>query len=417
MVAHSATLEINERVATYRREGRSILHLGFGEAGLPVLPELIERLRTAASDNRYGPVAGSEAARTAAAGYWDRRGIPTSPEQIMFAPGSKALLYATLAAVDGDVVLPSPSWVTYAAQAALVGKRVIAVPIPAGHGGVPDPDLLLPALRRARSEGAEPRIVVLTLPDNPTGTLAADETIRRICEIAEQQDLVILSDEIYRDLTHDGSGFTSPARYLPERTIVTSGLSKNLALGGWRIGFARLPEGPHGRRWGSVLRGVASEVWSSMSSPMESVAAFALDEPVVVTERITASRKLHGTVARAVALRFQEAGATLRSPQAGFYLYPDLEAFRPGLRRLGLHTPADVSRHLIDEHGLAVLPGTAFIDDPDALRFRVATSLLYGDDTQRLQALHSSDPLELPWIADALSRLESVLGSLPSPSA
>lgn len=150
---------------------------------------------------------------------------------------------------------------------------------------------------------------------------------------------------------------------------------------------------------------------------MESVAAFALDEPAVVTERISASRDLHGAVARAVAARFQAAGATLRPPQAGFYLYPDLEAFRPGFRLLGLHTAGDVSRYLIDEHGLALLPGTAFVDDPDALRFRVATSLLYGDDTQRLQALHSSDPVELSWIADALSQLTSVLGSLPGPSA
>src|SRR6266508_2493067 len=219
VIAHSATLEINERVAAHRRAGHSILHLGFGEAGLPVLPDLLERLRTAAPDNAYAPVAGSAPTREAAAGYWSRRGIPTGADQIVLAPGSKALLFAALAVLDGDVVLPQPSWVTYAAQAALTGKRVVGVPVPADCGGVPDPDRLEDALRAARADGADPRIVVLTLPDNPTGTLAPEPTVRRVCEIADRLGLVILSDEIYRDLTHDGSGFTSPAQLLPERTV------------------------------------------------------------------------------------------------------------------------------------------------------------------------------------------------------
>lgn len=417
MIAHSATLEINERVAAYRREGRSVLHLGFGEAGLPALPELVERLCTAATDNRYAPVVGSERARAAAAGYWERRGLPTDQEQIVFAPGSKPLLYATLAVLDGDLVLPTPSWVTYAAQAALTGKRVVGVPIAAEYGGVPDPDLLESALARARADGADPRILVLTLPDNPTGTLAPPEAVRRVCEIAEREDLTVVSDEIYRDLTHDGANVDSPARYLPDRTIVTCGLSKGLALGGWRIGFARLPHGAHGQRWSDALRGVASEVWSSMSSPMDEVATFALDEPAVVTERVAASSRLHGAVARAVADRFRSAGATLRTPTAGFYLYPDLDALRPGLDHLGIRTSVDMSRHLLEEHGLALLPGSSFGESPEALRFRVATSLLYGDDKQRLEALDATDPTALPWIADSLARLETVLASLPGASS
>ncbi|MDP9444871.1 MAG: aminotransferase class I/II-fold pyridoxal phosphate-dependent enzyme, partial [Actinomycetota bacterium] len=111
MIAHSATLEIHERVAALRRAGRPVLHLGFGEAGLPVLPELVARLREAAPDNRYAPVAGSHTAREAAAGYFSRRGLPTTGDQVVLAPGSKPLLYAALAVLEGDVVLPVPSWV------------------------------------------------------------------------------------------------------------------------------------------------------------------------------------------------------------------------------------------------------------------------------------------------------------------
>lgn len=405
MIAHSATLEINERVAAHRRAGRSILHLGFGEAGLPVMPELLEQLRAAAPDNAYAPVAGSEPAREAAAGYWTRRGLPTEPDQIVMAPGSKALLYAVLAVIDGDVVLPRPSWVSYAAQAALTGKRVIWVPVPPDRGGIPDPDLLEDALT------ADARILVLTLPDNPTGTLASEQAVRRVCEIADRHGLVILSDEIYRDLTHDGSTFTSPAQLLPDRTIVTSGLSKNLALGGWRIGFARLPSTARDQR--KALLGVASEVWSSISSPMQSVAAYALAEPDPVRHRIEAGRHLHGTIAAAVYDAFTEAGAVTRRPNAGFYLYPDLENLRPELAKRDIDTGADLAHHLLDRHSLAVLPGEAFGDHPQSLRFRVATSLLYGTDkTQRLTALGSTDPITLPWISASLQQLRDILASL-----
>jgi aspartate aminotransferase len=414
VVAHSATLQINERVAELRRAGRSVLHLGFGEAGLPVLPELLDHLRTAAPQNAYAAVAGAEPAREAAAGYWTRRGLPTEPDQIVFAPGSKALLYAVLAVLDGDVVLPRPSWVTYAAQAVLTGKRVIDVPAPADCGGVPDPDLLEDALRAAIADGARPRVLVLTLPDNPTGTLAPAETVRRICELAERHDLVILSDEIYRDLVHDGSSFASPAALLPERTIVSGGLSKNLALGGWRIGFVRMPSTDQARTWQQALLGVASEVWSSISTPMQSVAEYALSDPAPVQARIAASRRLHGTVVTAVYDAFAAAGAVTRRPDAGFYLYPDFEPLRPQLGKRRIDTGAALAGHLLDRYGVAVLPGEAFGDHPEALRFRVATSLLYGTtDEDRQTALGSDAPLDLPWIKASLDHLRATLAALP----
>jgi aspartate aminotransferase len=413
VIAHSATLEINERVAAYRRAGRSILHLGFGEAGLPVLPALLDHLRLGAPDNRYAPVAGSEPVRTAAAGYWTRRAIPTAADQILMGPGSKPLLYAALAAIEGDVVLPRPSWVSYAAQVALVGKRVVSVPVAADFGGVPDPELLEEELGRARGNGANPRILVVTLPDNPTGTVAPEAAVRRICEIANRHGLVIISDEIYRDLTHDGQPVVSPAEFLPERTIITSGLSKSLALGGWRVGFARVPNTSEGAGWRAAILGVASEVWSAMASPMEAVAAFALAEPPEVTHHIAQSRRLHADVAAGVADVFAGAGAVLRRPTAGFYLYPDLERLRAGLEQKGVRTGAELARYLLDEHHLAVLPGEAFGDDPAALRFRVATSLLYGDDQQRWAALEASSPRELPWISASLNHLRDILTSLP----
>src|SRR5512133_593815 len=230
----SPTLATNERVQARIAAGAPVLHLAFGEAGLPVLPSVAERLGAAAGANGYGPVAGSPAVREAAAGYFERRGLPARADRILVAPGSKALLYALLTVLPGDVVLPRPSWVSYAAQAALAGTRVLDVPVAERAGGVPDPDALRALLGAERADGREPGILVLTLPDNPTGTLAPAARVEEAC------------DEIYRDLAYEPEALLNPAALVPEGAFVTNGLSKSMALGGWRIGFCRLPDGPLG---------------------------------------------------------------------------------------------------------------------------------------------------------------------------
>lgn len=413
MIKHSATLALNEKMAAREKAGLPVVHLGFGEAGLPVPPEVAAVLSDAAAATSYPPVAGAAHARRAAADYWTRRGMSTEEGQVILGPGSKALLYATLSALPGDLVLPAPSWVSYAAQAELTGKRVIGVPIPPDAGGVPDPEQLNSALRKAKAEGADPRIMLVTLPDNPTGTLASGEVVEHVCAVAEQHDLTIVSDEIYRDLAHDPGTVVSPASLQPERTVVTGGLSKNMALGGWRIGFARLPAGPFGRRLGTELVGVASEIWSGLPGPMQEAAAHVLTEPPAVTEHIAAARELHAAVATAVHTAFTDIGASGRAPTAAFYCYPDLEPLRPALRARGLTNGSELADHLLEHHGVGVLAGEHFGDAPEAYRFRVASSLLYGKtDEQRRAALHSDNPTQLPWIADKLSELRRALATL-----
>src|SRR6516225_686156 len=117
----SATLAANEAMAARRREGQPVLPLAFGEAGLPAHPALRDALAAAAASNSYGPVAGIAALRSAAAGYWQRRGLPTSPDSVVCGPGSKPLLFGLLLAVGADMAVPRPSWVSYAAQASLIG--------------------------------------------------------------------------------------------------------------------------------------------------------------------------------------------------------------------------------------------------------------------------------------------------------
>ncbi|MEQ7007512.1 pyridoxal phosphate-dependent aminotransferase [Actinopolymorpha sp. B17G11] len=427
MAAISATLAANEQIRARLARGEPVQHLAFGEAGIPVHPALAEVLRRATGRGGYPSVAGDTAAREAVAGYLGRRGLTAShadPDHVLLAPGSKSLLYAVLAVLPGDVVLPQPSWVSYAAQGALIGKRVLHVPVPAEAGGVPDPALLEEALSRTPGADGSPRpgILVLTSPDNPTGTVAGEALLRDVCAVAERHGLVIVSDQIYSDLTHDGTVPTSPAELVPDRTVVTTGLSKNLALGGWRIGAVALPRSPLGVSLRDSLLQFASEVWSALPGPMQEVAAYAFAEPDDLVAHVEQARRLHGTVARAVHTILLDAGARCRAPQGGFYLYPDFSSLgtagTPGsigtTRSVGL--PADgesLAETLLSKHGIGVLPGSAFGDDPSRLTFRAATSLLYGtDDEQRWAALRDPDPVRLPWISESLDRLRAGFAAL-----
>ena len=408
----SATLAANEAMDARRRRGEPVLPLAFGEAGLPAHQVLRAALAQAAGCNSYGPVAGHAPLREAAAGYWARRGLPTEAEAVICGPGSKALLFGLTAAIGGDVAVTRPSWVSYAAQAALSGRTAHFVP---GAGGVPDADLLAQAVVAARAAGNPIRSVIMTLPDNPTGLLAPAAAVRALCSVAESHDLIIISDEIYRDLVHDPDApFTSPAVICPERTVVTTGLSKNLALGGWRLGVARLPAGGFGRELRDRLLGIGSEIWSAPAGPVQRAAALAFSEPPVLAARVADSRRLHGSVARAVAARFAAAGAAVPAPQAAFYLYPDFSPLADVLLgRHGITSDESLAAVLLREYGVGVLPGSAFGEDGGRLRLRVATAMLYGEtDAERHAALSSADPCSLPWIAASLARLEEVLAGL-----
>jgi aspartate aminotransferase len=411
-MAVSATLAANETMDARRRRGEPVLPLGFGEAGLPAHPLLLEALADAAGYTSYGPVAGHLRLREAAASYWARRGLPTDPDQVVSGPGSKALLFGLTAAIGGDMALTRPSWVSYAAQATLAGHAAHFVP---GEAGVPDAAELARVVSAVRADGRRVRSVIVTLPDNPTGTLATPAAVRALCSVADRHDLIIISDEIYRDLVHDGAAeFASPASLSPGRTVVTTGLSKNLALGGWRLGVARLPDGWLGRELAGRLVAVGSEIWSAPAGPVQQAAAVAFGEPPALAERVALSRRLHARVARAVALRFARAGAAGPAPQAAFYVYPDFAPLADALAgRHGIRTDEGLAALLLDRYGVCVLPGSAFGEAGSRLCLRVATSLLYGEtEAQRLAALNSADPCGLPWIAASLDRLDEVLADV-----
>lgn len=418
-VTKSATLAINEEVAALRASGEDIIHLGFGEAGLPPHPLLMEALARGASRNFYPSTAGSASTREAIAEFFSRqRRLPTKAEQIVTAPGSKALLFALMDATKGAVVLTRPSWVSYGAQAALLGRDVIWVDAPADQGGFPDPDQLESKLIQATDSGIIPAILITTLPDNPTGSVPAPQTVHAVAKLVRKYNLLHISDEIYRELLHDPTmPIVSPADVLPDNVVVTGGLSKSLALGGWRTGYMRVPDSSFGARLAASVVAIGSEIWSAMPAPVEPAVEIGVSDNPEIQQRIADSAALHGTVARAVYQIFCDLGVACRAPEGGFYLYPDFGRYRDTLLSKGVTTSSELAHHLLRNHKVATLPGSAFGDKPENLCLRIATSMLYGSTPEEKLAALAAPGQPTPVIRSNLARIRAAFSALLSPDA
>ncbi len=377
-LASSATLTMNEAVAARRAAGRAVIHLGFGEASFPLHPLLVDALARAAKHTSYAPVLGIPALRQAIASYLARtRNLQVSPDHVAVGPGSKPLLYALLQVLEGDLLLPIPSWVSYAPHAKLAGRRVIGVETdPHDHHRL-TLQLLSEALARARKDGANPRILIVNTPSNPTGSMFDRADVETIALWSRNEGITLISDEIYAELAHGWREHVSPAQFYPEGCIMTGGLSKAFSAGGWRLGYAAIPTNEVGTRLIAALRALASEVWSATVTPIQEAAIIAFSPNPELEVYVRQSARIHGYVAGRLYETLTHLGVPCPRPAGAFYLYPDFAPWRSALLQQGIRTSQELASYLLDEWNIATLPGTAFGEPPVALRLRLATSLLY----------------------------------------
>ncbi|MGW4817546.1 aminotransferase class I/II-fold pyridoxal phosphate-dependent enzyme [Streptomyces sp. NPDC004227] len=383
--------------------------------GLPVLPEVSAALAGAANRTRRGPIGGGTELLDAACGYWLRRGLPTRPGRVAAAPGAPALLLALTATLGGDVLVPRPCAAWWAPYARLLGAPAFPVATPAECGGVPDPYALLETVRRVRAEGGDPRLLVLSVADDPTATVAPPEVLHETVEAATAEGLHLVSDETWRDTVHapHETVLLSPAEMLPDRVTVVTDLAGPFLPAGWPAAIARFPAGATGEALHARVLDVLTALDARVAEPVAAAAARVLDEPGPVTARLAASVRLHARVARAVHAALVAAGALALPPQAGRHLYADLGPLRSAFDAHAVGDAQELEDFLTTRLALPVHGGHRFGDDLGALRVRLSTAELLGrTDEERAECLLSPEPLELPHVQRALLSLRSVLDDL-----
>ncbi|MER5630633.1 aminotransferase class I/II-fold pyridoxal phosphate-dependent enzyme [Streptomyces nitrosporeus] len=385
------------------------------EHGLPVLPELAGVLAASAGHARPEPPGGGTALRSAADAYWRRRGLHGGPGDVVAAPGAPPLLFALMAAYGGDVLMPRPCPATWMPQAGLLGRPAYLVPTPAECGGIPDPYALLETVRRVRAEGGRPRLLLISVADDPTATVAPPELVREVCEAAVGEGLHIVSDESWRDTLHRprDTVLLSPAEMWPDDVTVLTDLAGALAPAAWPVAVARFPATGRAAARGARVLDILTALGARVAAPVAHAAAHALREPDAVTGRARLAAALHARLATAVHHAVLAAGALARPPQAGRHLYADLGPLRPALAARGVTDSMELEEYLTDRLGTPVPGGHRFGDELGALRVRFGTGPLLGSTPEEQEAsLTAVEPLRLPHVAQALSMFAAALDEL-----
>lgn len=362
----SPTVAINERSDALRRQGRRIFKLGLGQSPFPVPEPVVQALRDNAGEKAYLPVKGLPDLRAAVAEYEERVfGVEAGLDDVMIAPGSKELMFLLQVTFYGDLLVPTPAWVSYAPQGRILQRTVEFLPMREADGWRLDPEALAAACR----DDARPRILILNYPSNPAGTTYDADHLARLAEVAREHEVIVLSDEIYSELHFRGSQ-TSIATAYPEGTIVSTGLSKWCGAGGWRLGAFVFP--PQLRWLQEAMASVASESYTATSAPIQYAAMTAFAGSPTISDYLKRARRILSALGDLVTRILRRAGLTLPDPEGGFYVFANFRAHREALAARGITTSAELAERLLDDTGVALLPGNAFGRSKKELTVRIA---------------------------------------------
>jgi len=340
----SATLQINEESKRLEKQGKKIYKFGFGQSPFPV-PEIVRNeLKNNVHQNKYLPMQGLIELREAIAVYLNKkRKKKFRADDIIIGPGTKELMFLLQILFEGDILLPIPSWVSYAPQAILGRNKVHWIETTSSNNWFPTAQQIENIVQLNKNKNY---LLFLNSPNNPSGTIC--KNLNDLANVAKKYNLLILSDEIYSELSFSDE-LDSISNYNPEGTIISSGLSKWCGAGGWRLGFFAIPDSLNNIK--NSLKKLASETFSSVSSPIQyaAISAFTKDH----SNYIERTKKILKEVGMYVYENLKSNKILINKPEGGFYLMPEFinNKFR---------TSSEMCKNIINETGVALLPGSVF---------------------------------------------------------
>ena len=329
--------------------GRNVVHVELGEPGVPSAPHVVEAGVRAlqAGHTHYGPPEGLPELRAAIAESLGARGVRATPDEIVVTPGAKPMVtFALLAVLEpGDEVLvPDPGFPIYPSVARFADARPVTYALDVRRSFALSPGAI------AERITPRTRVLVLNLPHNPTGGVAADADLAAVADLVLKHDLIVVCDEVYSRLRYDG-GTRSIAAWpeLKARTVLVDGFSKAYAMTGWRLGYGLLPPALADRVTALVVN---STTCTPAFVQLAGVAALTGPQDHLHTLVQDLGRRRDQIVSGLNRIP----GVRCGLPPGAFYAFPDISGV---LERTGEDTDAFAAR-VLEEQGIAVLTGTAF---------------------------------------------------------
>jgi aspartate aminotransferase len=352
----SATLAINERSKELISKGKKVYRFGFGQSPFPVPNRIVSTLKENADKKAYLPMQGLPNLREAISDYLTKKtGSVFLKDNIIITPGSKEGMFLMHMAFDGNIILPAPSWVSYAPQAKIASNKVHWIQTSAENNWFPTAAELEKKIRSIKNKNI---ILILNSPNNPSGTTC--NNLKELSKVAKKYKIIILSDEIYTDLKFDKK-YESISKYYPEGTCITGGLSKWCGAGGWRLGFFAAPKQLNMLM--DNLKVLASETFSTVNSPVQYAAVEAYQGNYKEFKLKTTN--ILQAVGMYVYENLRSNKVLINPPQGGFYLMPEFINNK-------FKTSSDLCVAILKETGVALLPGSAFGFKPGKMLVRLS---------------------------------------------
>ena len=374
----ASNLAFNEKVKALQNEGQEIFHFGFGQSPFPVPEPFVRHLADTARINDYLSVAGLEELRQEISVFhatYDS--VSLGVDDIIVGPGSKELIYLTMAVFQGEVWLPAPAWTTYRPQARLAGHQPRVVHQPAHQKW----KLRAEDIKAAVEDTEGPHMIVLTNPGNPSGCAYEKEELEELAAVCREYKVTVLSDEIYARLNYMGDHVCMSKLY-PEGTILTSGFSKWSSAGGWRLGYAHFPQSLESLKK-AVLSG-ASHTYSCAPAPIQHAVARALNQDKEELRKYMIScRAVLGAVASYCQTQLAQVGVVGHVGKAGYYFMPDFSCIRAALARAGITTGQAMCDHMLEHARVALMPSSAFLLSDSDLTVRFCYVIFDGAHCMR----------------------------------
>ena len=340
----SSTLQINEISNKLEKEGKKIFKFGFGQSPFKVPSKIVNELKKNAHQNNYLPMQGLEELRESIAQYISKKkNYKYLNSNIVVGPGSKELMFLLQILFEGEILLPAPSWVSYAPQAIIGRNKIKWIQTKIENNWFPTAKEIEDVIKKDKQKKY---LIFLNSPNNPSGQVCTN--LSEISQLTKKYNLYFLSDEIYSELTFEGN-YESISNYCPENTIISTGLSKWCGAGGWRLGYFILPNNLS--EITSQLKVLASETFSSVSSPIQYAAISAHKNDH--TNYIKHSINILKTVGNYVYENLKSNNVLINKPQGGFYLLPEFINKK-------FSTSAELCNNILKETGVALLPGSDF---------------------------------------------------------
>lgn len=365
-VQHSPTLRMNNQVVQQRRKNQKISHLAFGQSPFPAPQIFQDVLADSVNQNHYLPARGFESLLQSIAHFHQQIfDDKLTSDDVFIGPGSKELIFQLLMMLDGPLLVPTPSWVSYEPQAKILNKPTHRLKTHFEDGYLLTPETLEQACKEI---GHKQKILILNTPSNPTGRLYDNARLQAIAEVCRKHQVLVISDEIYALLSFEQ--FDSIKSHYPEGTFVTSGISKAFSGGGYRLGYCITPttQVDLKRRWEVLI----SETYSCVSTPIQLAAHSMYSAFPEVLPYIRKCTLILETICHYTYAFLKRLEINCLKPQGGFYLFPDFNHYKKQLSQKNITTSFELADHLLNHYQVAVLPGSAFYMPDDHLSVRIA---------------------------------------------